>query len=233
MAATIDMPHRFCPIHQGTGRMLYISPNDVKRAMSWGTDKGDTGIEFVNDGNGFTKYRFGKDGKYIYASQSIMLVPLARLIYMSYGADVPAYSKGDVGETKWSVIVNLYPAGKPSMVKMIYPTGGRTMMARKVVEIATCLWKAYYGQEDVKRKLAGEIIMGTENLCTRYDPMQVAMGHMPPELAEIRNTKINYAMRWIDSAVQKKTKYLLSDSGDIILHLWWLLENEGGHDENH
>lgn len=219
------MPHRFCPIHQGTGRMLYISPNDIKRAMAWGTDKDNTGIEFVNDGNGFTRYKFGKDGKYIYASQSIMLVPLARLIYMSYGADAPEYSKCDVGENKWSVIVNLHPAGKPSMVKMIYPTGGRTMMARKVVEIATCLWKAYYGNEDVKRKLAGEIIMGTENLCTRYDPLTVERGHMPPELAEIRNTKINYAMRWIDSAVQKKTKFLLSDSGDIILHLWWLSEN--------
>lgn len=215
------------PIHQGTGRMLYISPNDVKRAMTWGTDKDDTGIEFVNDGNGFTKYRFGKDGKYIYASQSIMLVPLPRLIYMSYGADVPEYSKGDVGENKWSVIVNLHPAGKPSMVKMIYPTGGRTMMARKVVEIATCLWKAYYGKEDVKRKLAGEIIMGTENLCTRYDPLTVERGHMPPELAEIRNSKINYAMRWIDSAIQQKTRFLLSDTGDIILHLWWLSENNG------
>lgn len=230
MAANISIPYPGYTIHQGTGRMLYISPNDVKRAMSWGSDKD---IEFVDDGNGFAKYRFGKDGKYIYASQSIMLVPIARLIYMSYGADVPENSKADVGENKWSVIVNLYPAGKPSMVKLIYPTGGRTMMARKVVEIATCLWKAYYGKEDVKRKLAGEIIMGTENLCTRYDPLTVARGHMPPELAEIRNTKINYAMRWIDSAVQKKTKYLLSDSGDIILHLWWLLENEGGHDENH
>lgn len=222
MAATISIPYHGCPIHQGTGRMLYISPNDVKRAMSWGSDKD---IEFVDDGNGFAKYRFGKDGKYIYASQSIMLVPLARLIYMSYGADVPENYNGDVGGNKWSVIVNLYPAGKPSMVKMIYPTGGRTMMARKVVEIAACLWKAYYGKEDVERKLAGEIIMGTESLCTRYDPAQLVQEHMPPELAEIRNTKINYAMRWIDSAVQKKTKFLLSDSGDIILYLWWLSEN--------
>ena len=225
MAATISIPHPMFPIHQGTGRMLYISPNDVKRAMAWGTDKDNEGIEFANDGNGFARYRFGKDGKYIYASQSIKLVPLARLIYMTYGADVPEYSKGDVGENKWSVIVNLHPAGKPSMVKMIYPTGGRTMMARKVVEIATCLWKAYYGKEDVKRKLAGEIIMGTENLCTRYDPLTVERGHMPPELAEIRNTKINYAMRWIDSAIQQKTRFLLSDTGDIILHLWWLSEN--------
>lgn len=207
MAATISIPYHGCPIHQGTGRMLYISPKDIKRAMAWGTDKDNTGIEFVNDGNGFAKYRFGKDGKYIYVSQSIMLVPLARLIY------------------KWSVIVNLHPAGKPSMVKMIYPTGGRTMMARKVVEIATCLWKAYYGKEDVKRKLAGEIIMGTENLCTRYDPLTAERGHMPPELADIRNTKINHAMRWIDSAIQQKTRFLLSDSGDIILYLWWLSEN--------
>ena len=225
MAATISIPSRGWTIHQGTGRMLYISPNDVKRAMAWGSDKDNTGIEFVNEGNGFTKYGFGKDGKYIYASQSIMLVPLARLIYMSYGADVPEYSKGDVGENKWSVIVNLHPAGKPSMVKMIYPTGGRSMMARKVVEIATCLWKAYYGKEDVKRKLAGEIIMGTESLCTRYDPLTVERGHMPPELAEIRNNKINYAMRWIDSAIQQKTRFLLSDTGDIILHMWWLSEN--------
>jgi hypothetical protein len=207
--------------------MLYISPKDIKRAMAWGTDLDNyNSIEFVNDVNdGFTRFRFGKDGKYIYASQSIMLVPLARIVYMSYGADTPENSKGDVGEHKWSVIVNLYPPGKPSMVKLIYPTGGRTMMARKVVEIATCLWKAYYGKEDVKRKLAGEIIMGTENLCTRYDPLTVERGHMPPELAEIRNTKINYAMRWIDSAVQKNTRFLLSDSGDIILYLWWLSEN--------
>jgi len=227
MAATISIPHNGCPIHQGTGRMLYISPKDIKRAMAWGTDLDNyNSIEFVNDVNdGFTRFRFGKDGKYIYASQSIMLVPLARIVYMSYGADVPENSKGDVGEHKWSVIVNLYPPGKPSMVKLIYPTGGRTMMARKVVEIATCLWKAYYGKEDVKRKLAGEIIMGTENLCTRYDPLTVERGHMPPELAEIRNTKINYAMRWIDSAVQKNTRFLLSDSGDIILYLWWLSEN--------
>jgi hypothetical protein len=225
MAATISIPYHGCPIHQGSGRMLYISPNDVKRAMAWGTDKDNEDIEFANDGNGFARYRFGKDGKYIYASQSIMLVPLARIVYMSYGADTPENSKGDVGEHKWSVIVNLYPPGKPSMVKLIYPTGGRTMMARKVVEIATCLWKAYYGKEDVKRKLAVEIIMGTENLCTRYDPLTVERGHMPPELAEIRNTKINYAMRWIDSAVQKNTRFLLSDSGDIILHLWWLSEN--------
>ena len=140
--------------------------------MVWGTDMDNyNSIEFANDGNSFTRFRFGKDGKYIYARQSIMLVPLERITYMSYGADTPENSKGDVGENKWSVIVNLYPPGKPSMVKLIYPTGGRTMMARKVVEIATCLWKAYYGKEDVKRKLAGEIIMGTENLCTRYDPM--------------------------------------------------------------
>jgi hypothetical protein len=229
MAATISIPHNGCPIHQGTGRMLYISPKDIKRAMAWGTDLDNyNSIEFVNDVNdGFTRFRFGKDGKYIYARQSIMLVPLERITYMSYGADTPENSKGDVGENKWSVIVNLYPAGKPSMVKMIYPTGGRTMMARKVVEIATCLWKAYYGQEDVKRKLAGEILMGTENICTRYDPATVARGHMPPELAEIRNTKINNAMLWIDSAVQKKARFLLSDSGDIILHLWWLSENAG------
>ena len=234
MAANISIPYHGCPVHQGTGRMLYISPNDIKRAMAWGTDKE---IEFADDGNGFARYRFGKDGKFIYASQSIMLVPLARITYMSYGADTPGTYKGDVGENKWSVIVNLYPPGKPSMVKMIYPTGGRTMMARKVVEIATCLWKAYYGKADVKRKLAGEIIMGTENLCTRYDPMQfaqgLAQGHMPPELAEIRNTKINYAMRWIDSAIQQKTRFLLSDTGDIILYLWWLSENEGGRVENH
>lgn len=227
MAATIFLPHHDWTVHQGTGRMLYISPNDIKRAMVWGTDESREGIEFVNDGNGFTKYRFGKDGKYIHVSQSIMLVPLARLIYMSYGAGSPEKSKGDVGENKWSVVVNLHPAGKPSMVKMIYPTGGRVMMARKVVEIATCLWKAYYGKEDVKRKLAGEIIMGTENLCTRYDPLAVARGQMPPGLAEIRNIKINNAMRWIDSAVQKKVRFLLSDSGDIILHLWWLSENSG------
>ena len=229
MTATISIPHNGCPIHQGTGRMLYISPNDIKRAMAWGTDMDNyNSIEFVNDGNDvFTRFRFGKDGKYIYARQSIMLVPLERITYMSYGADTPENSKGDVGEHKWSVIVNLYPPGKPSMVKMIYPTGGRTMMARKVVEIATCLWKAYYGQEDVKRKLAGEILMGTENICTRYDPLTVARGHMPPELAEIRNTRINNTMRWIDSAVQKKAMFLLSDSGDIILHLWWLSENAG------
>ena len=50
---------------------------------------------------------------------------------------------------------------------------------------------------------------------------------MPPELAEIRNTKINYAMRWIDSAIQQKTRFLLSDNGDIILYLWWLAEDSG------
>lgn len=203
--------------------MLYISPDDVRRAMAWGTNN-DQNLEFVNDGNGFTKYKFGKDGKYIYASQGIMLVPLARIAYMSYRADAPENSKGDVGENRWTVIVNLHPAGKPSMVKLIYPTGGRTMMARKVVEIATCLWKAYYGKEDVKRKLAGEIIMGTENLCTHYDPLTVDMGHMHPALAELRNSKINSAMRWIDNAVRKKTRFLLSDCGDIILYLWWLAE---------
>jgi hypothetical protein len=32
-------------------------------------------------------------------------------------------------------------------------------------------------------------------------------------------------MRWIDSAIQQKTRFLLSDAGDIILHLWWLSEN--------
>ena len=229
MAATISIPYSGCPIHQGTGHMLYISPKDIKRAMAWGTDMDNyNSIEFVNDGNDvFTRFRFGKDGKYIHASQSIMLVPLERITYMSYGADTPENSKADVGEAKWSVIVNLYPPGKPSMVKLIYPTGGSTMMARKVVEIATCLWKAYYGKEDVKRKLAGEIIMGTENICTRYDPMQVARGQMPPGLAEIRNTRITNAMRWIDSALQKKARFLLSDSGDIILHLWWLSENAG------
>lgn len=227
MAATISIPYQGLPIHQGSGRMLYISPNDVKRAMAWGNDMDHGDIKFVDDGNGFARYRFGKDGMYIHASQSIMLVPLARIACMSYGADAPGDSRGDVGENKWTVVVNLHPAGMPSMVKLIYPTGGRTMMARKVVEMATCLWKAYYGKEDVKRKLAGEIIMGTENLCTRYDPLTVDLGHMPPELAEIRNTKINYAMRWIDSAVQKKTKFLLSDSGDIILYLWWLAEDSG------
>ena len=226
MAATISIPYQGCPIHQGSGRRLYISPNDVKRAMAWGTDLDHEGLEFVNDSNdGFTRYKFGKDGKYIYASQSIMLVPLARIASMSYGYDTPENSKGDVGENKWTVIVNLHPPGKPSMVKLIYPTGGRTMMARKVVEMATCLWKAYYGKEDVKRKLAGEIIMGTENLCSRYDPLTFTQGHMSPELARIRNTKINYAMQWIDNAVQKKARFLLSDSGDIILYLWWLSEN--------
>lgn len=227
MAATISIPRSGWPIHQGTGRMLYISPDDVKRAMAWGTDKDHGGLKFVNDGNGFTRYRFVKDGMCIYASQSIMLVPLARLACMSYGSDAPGNYRGDVGENKWSVVVSLYPPGKPSMVKLIYPTGGRTMMARKVVEIATCLWKAYYGKEDVKRKLAGEIIMGTENICTRYDPLTVDMGHMHPALAELRNTKINHAVQWIDSAVRKNIRFLLSDSGDIILHLWWLAEDSG------
>ena len=136
MAATISIPNSGWPIHQGTGRMLYISPKDIKRAMAWGTDMdNDKDLEFANDGNAFTRFRFGKDGKYIYARQSIMLVPLARIAYRSYGADTPENSKGDVGENKWSVIVNLYPAGKPSMVKLIYPTGGHTMMARKVASM--------------------------------------------------------------------------------------------------
>ena len=228
MPVSIFTPfHGSLPIHQGTGRMLYISPDDIKRAMAWGNDMDHGDIDFVDDGNGFARYRFGKDGMYIHASQSIMLVPLARLTYMSYGADAPGDSRGDVGENKWTVVVNLHPAGMPSMVKLIYPTGGRTMMARKVVEMATCLWKAYYGKEDVKRKLAGEIIMGTENLCTRYDPLTVDLGHMHPELAELRNSKINAAMRWIDNAVRKKTRFLLSDIGDIVLYLWWLAEDPG------
>lgn len=230
--ASFNLPSPVFPFSYGKPKMLYISPIDIRNAMSWGSQGEMTQGEMTvsQEGSSFSLYKFSKgEGKFIYARQSVMLVPVDRLYHMSYGSETTSPAKDYVGNCRWCVIINMYPPGKDSMVTMIYPTGGKRMAARKITELASSLWDAYYGHADIRRKVAGEMLMGTENLCTRYDPTAVPRGQMPPALAEIREKKISYAVKCIErTLMDKNLTYLINDTGDIILHLWWLTDNGSG-----
>ena len=225
MPATFNIPCSSSAVPSiGSAKIQYVSFKDIALASTWWTRKDDTcaAMNCECDDTKSFRFRFGHAGKYIEARQRMMLVPVNRMVHMSYSVQQPEPEEPKpIGPFKWTGVITLYPTGKPDMVKLVYPTGS-TMVARKILEIASVLWNAYYGKSCDMRKLAGEIMMGIDNLCCSYDPLHVTRGTRPIAISDMLSRKIEHAMKWIDSELNKKSEYIVNDLGDIILYLWWL-----------
>lgn len=231
MSANFNIPmSSWVTPYIGVSNMHYVSSKDIRRAMAFGSDN-----EFrcQCDEIDARRFWFSYDGDYIEARQGLMLVPanqVAAILYETALLDPESVHETAVGSLRWCLVISLCPPGKPSMVKLIYPLANMrdmVMVALKMSKTASCLWRAYYAREDVRRQLAGEIMVGSEQLCTRYDPLEAARGTMPQPMAEVRNRRIDQFSSMIDRELARKSKYMVNPDGDIVLYLWWLPEYTG------
>ena len=211
----------------GKPRLTYISWDDMKRGLTWGSSNDDI-LTLACPVPGRLRYTLERDEKCLHVIQRPTMVPKRYLDHMTDCYEDVLSGKPETiymgtGDNAWTLVVDLCPPGTPPLVSIIAADTSMSILARKISEIAVTAWQAYYGSQDRLRDIAAEMMVDTSELKCRYDPLNVPRGTMPPPLAELRNLKIKQAADYIQRAIDNPAKKSVTNySGRIVLHLWWL-----------
>jgi len=211
----------------GKPRLTYISLEDMKRGLTWGSSNDDT-LTLACPEPGRLRYTLERDEKCLHVIQRPTMVPKRYLDHMDdcYESVLPGKPETIYmcsGDKAWTLVVDLCPPGTPPLVSIVAADTFVSLVARKISEIAATAWQAYYGNRDRLCDIAAEMMVDTSGLKCRYDPRNVPPGTMPPPLAELRSFKIKQAADYIQHAIDNPAKKAVTNySGRIVLHLWWL-----------